>query len=72
MSEPISLKFQVNEINIILKALHRRPYHKVFQVIHSIHSQAHEQAKSKTHPADNNSGLPAMSIEENGIHASQS
>ena len=38
-----NLKLNVNEVNLILKALSQLPYHQVNEMITKIHTQAQEQ-----------------------------
>ena len=42
-----NLKLNINEVNLILKALSQLPYHQVNEIIVKIHSQAQEQLTSE-------------------------
>lgn len=42
-----NLKLNVNEVNLVLKALSQLPYHQVNDIITKIHSQAQEQLTSE-------------------------
>jgi hypothetical protein len=43
----ISLHLDINEVNIIIKALSERPFREVYEVIGKIHAQSNTQLSSQ-------------------------
>lgn len=48
---PIQLELTLDEINVVLEALGRRPFARVHQIIAKIHHQATSQLDGTTGPA---------------------
>lgn len=44
----VNLKLNVNEVNMVIKALGQLPYNQVYEIIGRIHTQASEQVNSDT------------------------
>ena len=44
----ISLNLDINEVNIIIKALSERPFREVYELIGRIHAQSNTQLPSPT------------------------
>lgn len=43
MMKEVNLKLNVNEVNMIIKALGQFPYNQVYEVVGKIHTQASDQ-----------------------------
>ncbi len=51
MATNIELRLDINEVNIIIKALSERPFKEVYEILGKIHAQSNAQLPSaKTEP----------------------
>lgn len=43
----VNLKLNVNEVNMVIKALGQFPYNQVFEIVSKIHKQASDQVQEE-------------------------
>ncbi len=54
--EKIELRLDINEVNIIIKALSERPFKEVYELLGKIHNQSNLQLSQK--PFEGKNGKP--------------
>lgn len=55
MITTIELRLDINEVNVIIKALSERPFREVYELLGKIHAQSNAQLPSTSAEAKNNS-----------------
>ncbi len=55
MATTIELRLDINEVNIIIKALSERPFREVYDLLGKIHAQSNAQLPPATTETKNNS-----------------